>query len=127
MNKACLDKMLALAGMIILLSLTGCSYNKSLPDKDSQETLTDRTKTKEYHLIPDEEFGGAYFDITIDDFESLYYIEYGDSVNIYFSNGTVLKDIPFYNGYYTKTGEYILVAYPGYPYMKVCINNGDDI
>ena len=41
-------------------------------------------------------------------------------------NNSEIKDIPYYNGYYTLKGEKLLVAYPGYPYIKVCINNGDD-
>ena len=33
----------------------------------------------------------------------------------------------FHNGYYVKTGEPLVIGYPGYPYVKVCINNGDDL
>ncbi|MBR3639415.1 MAG: tyrosine-protein phosphatase, partial [Clostridia bacterium] len=38
-----------------------------------------------------------------------------------------LEDIPYYNGYYTATGELLLIAYPGYDYIKAAINNGDDL
>ena len=72
------------------------------------------------------EFGGVYLDMTIDDFNALGF-EYGDSVTVTFSNGYELQDLPYYNGYYTVTGNPLLVAYPGYPYIKVCINNGDDL
>ena len=72
------------------------------------------------------EFGGVYLDMTIDDFNTLGF-EYGDSVTVTFSNGYELQDLPYYNGYYTVTGDPLLVAYPGYPYIKVCINNGDDL
>ena len=72
------------------------------------------------------EFGGIYIHNTIDEFNSLGF-EYGDSINISFSNGYEIKDIPYYNGYYTKNGETLLVAYPGYPYIKAAINNGDDL
>ncbi|MBR6322964.1 MAG: tyrosine-protein phosphatase, partial [Lachnospiraceae bacterium] len=74
----------------------------------------------------EEEFGGVYIHLTIDDFNALGYV-YGDSVDINFSNGYKLENIPYYNGYYTNNGEPLLVAYPGYPYIKVCINNGDDL
>ncbi|MBR0085367.1 MAG: DUF3089 domain-containing protein, partial [Lachnospiraceae bacterium] len=77
-------------------------------------------------IMHEEEFGGAYIDITIDDFNRFGF-EYGDSVNITFSNGYKMDDLPYYNGYYTQTGEPLLVAYPGYPYIKACINNGDDL
>ncbi|MBQ4233581.1 MAG: tyrosine-protein phosphatase, partial [Firmicutes bacterium] len=38
-----------------------------------------------------------------------------------------LIDVPYYNGYYTDNGEPLLIAYPGYDYIKACINNGDDL
>ena len=81
---------------------------------------------KDKDVMHEEEFGGVYIDCTIDDFNALGF-QYGDSVSVKFSNGYELKDIPYYNGYYTANGEVLLVAYPGYPYIKVCINNGDDL
>ena len=74
----------------------------------------------------EEEFGGAYILLTIDEFNELGFA-YGDSVRIEFSNGCVMEDLPYYNGYYTLTGEPLLVAYPGYPYIKAAINNGGDL
>ena len=74
----------------------------------------------------EEEFGGVYIESTIEDFNALGF-EYGDSVRVAFSNGYVLEDLPYYNGYYTVTGTPLLVAYPGYPFIKACINNGDDL
>ena len=72
------------------------------------------------------EFGGVYILMTIDDFNAMGFA-YGDSVDVTFSNGYTLTDLPYYNGYYTGTGVPLLVAYPGYPYIKACINNGDDL
>ena len=72
------------------------------------------------------EFGGVYITSTIDDFNALGY-EYGDSVDIRFSNGYDLLDQPYYNGYYVPSGESLLVAYPGYPYIKACISFGGDL
>ncbi|MBP5313387.1 MAG: tyrosine-protein phosphatase [Eggerthellaceae bacterium] len=77
-------------------------------------------------VIHELEFGGVYIDITIDEFNALGY-EYGDSVSVRFSNGYTLEDLPYYNGYYTANGEELLVAYPGYPHIRVGINNGDDL
>ena len=77
-------------------------------------------------VIHEEEFGGAYLDMTIEDFNALGFA-YGDSVDIAFSNGYRLEGVPYYNGYYTRNGDALLVAYPGYPYIKACINNGDDL
>lgn len=72
------------------------------------------------------EFGGVYIHRTIDEFNKLGFA-YGDSVDVSFSNGYTLKELPYYNGYYVDAGQPLLVAYPGYPYIKVTLNYGDDI
>ena len=77
-------------------------------------------------ILHEEEFGGVYICCTIEDFNALGFT-YGDSVTVAFSNGYVLDDLPYYNGYYTVTGQPLLIAYPGYPYIKAAINNGDDL
>ena len=77
-------------------------------------------------LIHEPEFGGVYIKITIEDFNALGF-QCGDSVKVSFSNGYVLEDLPYYNGYYTANGEPLLIAYPGYDYIKAAINNGDDL
>lgn len=77
-------------------------------------------------IIHEPEFGGVYITATIDEFNALGF-QYGDSVDVVFSNGCKLSDLPYYNGYYTQTGEPLLIAYPGYDYIKAAINNGDDL
>ena len=72
------------------------------------------------------EFGGVYIEITIDDFNKLGF-RYGDSVKVVFSNGYTLEDVPYYNGYYVDAGEPLLIAYPGYDYIKAAINYGADL
>ena len=97
--------------ILSFLFITSCEESKALNKKGIEHEL---------------EFGGVYVDITIEDFNQLGF-KYGDSLNVSFSNGYKLKDIPYYNGYYTKAGEPLVVAYPGYKALKVCINNGDDL
>ena len=77
-------------------------------------------------VIHEPEFGGVYIKNTIEEFNRLGFA-YGDSVTVSFSNGYVLEDIPYYNGYYTQTGDPLLIAYPGYDYIKAAINNGADL
>lgn len=72
------------------------------------------------------EFGGVVVDIAIKDFNNLGF-DYGDSVNILFSNGYTYRDIPYYNGYYTDTGKPLLLGYPGSKNIKIAISNGDDL
>ncbi len=60
-------------------------------------------------ILHEEEFGGAYVLLTIDEFNDLGFA-YGDSVRIEFSNGFVMEDLPYYKGYYTVTGEPLLAS-----------------
>ncbi len=99
--------------LLVVTLLTGCS-GKSEPELG------------ETGLIHELEFGGVYITMTIDDFNALGF-QYGDSVDVKFSNGYELKDLPYYNGYYTQTGKPLLIAYPGYDYIKAAINNGADL
>ena len=82
--------------------------------------------TGDLALIHEPEFGGIYITKTINEFNAMGF-EYGDSVDVIFSSGYSLIDVPYYNGYYTDNGEPLLIAYPGYDYIKACINNGDDL
>lgn len=77
---------------------------------------------KKCGLTRDPVFGQAILSVTITDFNNSGF-SYGDSVNITFSNGKVLTDIPYYSGYNTKTGEPLLVAYPGEIYPALAYNN----
>jgi protein tyrosine/serine phosphatase len=64
--------------------------------------------------------------MTIEDFNALGF-EYGDSVDVVFSNGYRLDDIPYYNGYYVDPGNPLLIGYPGYDYIKATVNYGQDL
>ena len=74
----------------------------------------------------DTSFGGVYLDITIDQFNELGFA-YGDSIDVVFSNGYELREIPYYNGYYVRVGEPLVVGYPGYPHVEVVVNYGDPL
>ena len=77
-------------------------------------------------VLHEAEFGGVYIGISIDDFNALGY-QYGDSVDIAFSNGQTMENQPYYNGFYTVPGNTLLVGYPGYDYVKAAIDSGDDL
>lgn len=107
--------------LIILLSIL-CFINIFACSKKEDGQLA----TEKLNLIHELEFGGIYITMTIEDFNALGF-DYGDSLDITFSNGYKLEDIPYYNGYYASTGYPLLVAYKGYDYIKACIYNGDDL
>ena len=54
-------------------------------------------------------------------------LDFGDSLNIYFSNGNKLLDIPYFNGFYVRTTEPLVCGYPGYEHPAIGKNNGGDI
>lgn len=101
-----------LSAAILSVSISGCS--KSAP------------VLKNCAIHRDQEFGGAYIDVSIPDFNKLGF-KYGDSLDLVFSNGVNYKDIGYYSGYYVPAGQELVVAYPGYDYVKFCINYGDDV
>ena len=74
----------------------------------------------------DDAFGGVYIDKTIDEFNKLGF-NYGDSVDVKFSNGYELNDIPYFTGYYVDVDAPLVLAYPGYPHVEVTVNYGDSL
>lgn len=113
-------KLNCLALVLCMLCAVAAPVGYCGQDAEATQPLTDCA------ILHEPEFGGVYITSTAEDFNAMGY-EYGDSVDIEFSNGYSLKDQPYYNGYYTQNGESLLVAYPGYDYIKACINNGDDL
>ena len=65
-----------------------------------------------------DQFDGIYATISIEDFIKEGF-EYGDSIDVTFSNGLEFKDLPFYSGYYVKRGLPLIVGYKGYPYIEI--------
>ena len=108
-----MKKLLTLLSLVVLsVSISGCS--KGSP------------ALKDCAIHRDEEFGGAYINISIPDFNKKGF-KYGDSLNLTFSNNVEYNDIGYYSGYYVPAGQELVVAYPGYDYVKFCINYGDDV
>ncbi|MBP5255320.1 MAG: tyrosine-protein phosphatase [Lachnospiraceae bacterium] len=103
----------------IVLCVTAILYGGQAP---ADEPL----KTESTAIIHEPEFGGVYITITIEDFNALGF-EYGDSVDVVFSNGYRMDDIPYFSGYYVDVGEPLLIAYPGYDYIKAAVNYGADV
>ena len=105
-----LIKLIALS-FVLLLGLASCN--------------TSRLEFKDIDIIHEPEFGGVYIKVTIGEFNNKGF-SYGDSVNVEFSNNYKVEDLPYYNGYYVDAGGKLLVGYPGYDYIKLAINYGDD-
>ena len=99
----------------------GCTKKEEIPSSSASDLRIEKVAIQH-----EPEFGGVYIKITIDDFNQLGFT-YGDSVDVVFSNGYALEDIPYYNGYYVNAGDPLLIAYPGYDYIKAAVNYGEDI
>ncbi len=101
-------KLCALSLPILTLSLFSCA--KETPS------------LKDCAVSKDEKFGSATLDISISSFNDLGFA-LGDSCSVSFSNGYALSDVPYFNGYYVKNGQPVIVAYPASEYVSITLNN----
>ncbi|MCQ2446766.1 MAG: hypothetical protein MJ141_07795, partial [Clostridia bacterium] len=106
-----MKKLISFAAMLLAVSvlLTSCG-GKAAP------------VSIEADVMQDEKYDAVYLDITIEDFLAAGFA-FGDSCDVTFSNGLSFEDIPFYNGYYVRSGLPLIVGYPGYPFVAVTCNN----
>ena len=108
----------------IIVFVLLCTFLTACGTKNSSQAAVQ--ELKDCPVEHETEFGGVYIKIDIDSFNKLGFA-YGDSVDVTFSNGYTMEDIPYYNGYYVDAGEPLLIAYPGYAYIKAAINYGEDL
>lgn len=94
--------------LLSLLSLTGCNQNKPI--------------LKGASISEDTKFEACNVNISIDDFNALGF-KLGDSLNVRFSNGYSLTSVPYYDGYYVKNGDPVVVAYPNSETISITYNN----
>ena len=101
--------------MTLVLTFTACGGGS----KDTPEINVEGCG-----IVHDDELHGIFINRAIEDFNAMGF-EYGDSVNIEFSNGYKLEDIPYYDGYYSEIRQAFLLGSPEYEALKVLINHGD--
>ena len=73
-------------------------------------------------IIDIDEFGAALMEWTPEEFSEKGF-EFGDTVDLAFSNGFFLENVPYYNGFYVQIGEPVVVSYPTYKH-PACNFNG---
>lgn len=73
----------------------------------------------------DVQYGNINVMISIDDFHALGF-EFGDSLNVAFSNGYTMEDLPYYNGFYVDIGDPEVIGYPGAETIQITVNYGED-
>ena len=99
---------------IVLLSLL--ALTTSCSDNDSGDAPMLKGKISSYN-----EFGAAMLDFTEADMTKAGFT-LGDVISITIDEERVLV-MPYYDGYYTRNGEYLCVAYPTYPSICFTANN----
>lgn len=117
---------LALAGAVAIsgFSLAGCSAagNNNSSNEAAQKEQRSAQPSVTGTVTKDAKYGCANTSLTAADLEAAGF-ELGDSCNITFSNGYTLTDVPYYNGYYVKYGEPVMVAYPNNEFVLITLNN----
>ena len=72
-------------------------------------------------IISIDEFGAAVLDITPEELAEKGF-DLGDTLDFAFSNGVTLENVPYFNGFYVRIYEPILVAYPGFEHPSINYN-----
>ncbi|MBO7667583.1 MAG: tyrosine-protein phosphatase [Firmicutes bacterium] len=113
----------------LLLSLAACAAE---PPEENTETVgsgAPQLLSVQLTVSPDtdtvshdEKFGSALLSLSQEEFEALGFV-LGDGCSVEFSNGYTLPDAPYFNGYYVRNGEPVIVAYPGDPCVRITLNN----
>ena len=98
---------------VMLLNLSGCAL---------AENSSGETKSIQATVIEIEKYGHAVLDITTADFTGYGY-ELGDVVRVQF--GSFELEMPFYDGYYSNPGSFMLRGLAPEKNIAVCINYGD--
>ena len=109
-NKKYFMMAVTLSLLMVMSVLTGCTDN----DNISVEPMV-QGKISSYN-----EFDGAMLDFTEADMEKAGFT-LGDLVSITLDGKTY--DVPYYNGYYNRNGEFLCVAYPSYPSISFTATN----
>lgn len=97
--------------LMVMSVLTSCTDNSGI----SVEEPMLQGKISSYN-----EFDGAMLDFTEADMEKAGFT-LGDLVSITLDGKTY--DVPYYNGYYNRNGEFLCVAYPSYPSISFTATN----
>ena len=82
---------------------------------------------RDLEISREEDYGQIAFDKTSPEFLEEHGIVLGDSVNVEFSNGYKLEDLPYYTGYYCLPGEKVMRGPKRNGYVSISINYGDSL
>lgn len=107
-----------ITALFVTCFLCACSNANNAETPKQPETVIEATVNK------NPKFDCPVLSVNADDFTNAGF-SFGDSCDVEFSNGTAFTDIPYYNGYYVKTGDPVVVAYPKDDFITIANNNRD--
>lgn len=104
----------------LLLMLVGLLTVTTSCSDDDDDSSGDVVPTIIGKITSYNEFGAAMLDFTEEDMEEAGFT-LGDVVSITVDEKELI--MPYYDGYYSRTGEFLCVAYPTYPSICFTANN----
>lgn len=104
--------------LVLVLLFSACSTDTG--SKNAPQTAKTLTAT----VTKNSKYDSANLSLTAEDFKDAGF-SFGDSFNVAFSNGYSIEDVPYYNGYYVKTGFPVIVSYPTSNYVLIANNSRD--
>ena len=119
------------AGMLVAaMGLGGCSQGSdtgAVQKDNAARVESDGTADQvqaTFDISRNDEYGHVDIHVDGEQFHELGF-DYGDSLDLIFSNGYEVRDIPYYTGFYSKIGEPLVLDYPGIEWLWASINLGD--
>ena len=101
---------------VLLVFVSLLTFMVSCSDDDDTKSVP----TLEGKIVSYNEFGAAMLDFTETDMTKAGFT-LGDIISITVDGKEIV--MPYYDGYYTRNGEYLCVAYPTYPSICFTANN----
>ena len=109
----------------MLLSACGTGSPQEPSGQPGKEDTSDMPVIDNVSLKMNPYFGSTDIQIDYSDLEEKGFA-FGDCIKLTFSNGVVLDDLPYHNGYYVKPNSPVAVYYPGLYGLNVAYNLGDE-
>lgn len=109
--KAIFSNIVGVAASLVVACLASCGQSN--------------IQTGDKAIFHETKFNSCYIDLQNEDLTNLGFA-FGDSCNVYFTNGKSMLDVPYYDGYYTRSDFPLICGYQGYPYVQITVNNSSD-
>lgn len=106
--------------LVLMCALSACGLNQAGLEEADRSQVPVSTGTLNLADAPDE-FGDIEFMMTKEEFAEKGFC-FGDSVDIHFSNGKKMEDIPYFSTFAGEPDGLLLVGYPSLPNIKVGVS-----